>query len=214
MRPMHPAEPFKHGRCVDVPRYFLAHTMGDSTNHPLQANSTFGHLLKWFNGGRLSVSHRRRATVDGAKIFKCFASTTTTRGSREMRISAAGYEAMADLTTCQTCAQSSDGADRSKSRSRNACYRASSHQHRFSKAGLHPAGPSTWGLRKTQRRQTSYALLHRQSHQPSSCVAGIPTPLFTALSRKVTGKLRNARHETSSQALAPDSAQVKAKRPL
>ncbi|KAJ4988835.1 hypothetical protein SVAN01_05642 [Stagonosporopsis vannaccii] len=44
MRPMPPAEPFKHGRCVDVPRYPSAHN-GDSTNHPSQAFSTFGLSL-------------------------------------------------------------------------------------------------------------------------------------------------------------------------
>lgn len=86
-------------------------------------------------------------------------------------------------------------------------HREPSHQHQFSKAGLHSAGPSTCGLRQDPAAPDFCTLLHRQFHQPSSCVALLPTPVKSILDPSQTFKM-------ATVSCGPDSARTAVKRPF
>lgn len=98
------------------------------------------------------------------------------------------YEPTAGLVPCAIRPGDPDGADRLKVSSRTTCYRESSHQHRFSQAGLHSAGPSTWRLDKSGAAPDFSCTLASPSHQPSSCIAAPLSPplstVFLAISHR------------------------------
>jgi hypothetical protein len=119
---------------------------------------------------------------------------------------------MVGLVPCTIRPDDSDGADRLGVSSRNACYRKSSHQHRFSQAGLHPAGPSTSGLRMGPAAPDFACTLASPSHQPSSCVAVLLAPVHSVL--RIHRNLEMLISKMQHLVLASDSARVRGNKTL